>query len=126
MLDTLEFILRVLFFALSIIWAGRIMILRTDKQIIINPLLIIISSLLVLLPSSNECIRLLGMSIQNIKITLYCIYLVIVLLGIYSTNKKNGLLQTISLKIDKIGLLHIILLKNNADQTAASLIDYLS
>lgn len=91
MLDTLEFILRVLFFTLSIIWAGRIMILRTDKQIIINPLLIIISSLLVLLPSSNEGIRLLGMSIQNIKITLYCIYLVIVLLGIYSTNKKNGL-----------------------------------
>ena len=91
MLDTLEFILRVLFFVLSIIWAGRIMILRTDKQIIINPLLIIISSLLVLLPSSNEDIRLLGMSIQNIKITLYCIYLVIVLLGIYSTNKKNGL-----------------------------------
>ena len=91
MLDTLEFILRVLFFVLSIIWAGRIMILRTDKQIIINTLLIIISSLLVLLPSSNEGIRLLGMSIQNIKITLYCIYLVIVLLGIYSTNKKNGL-----------------------------------
>lgn len=91
MLDTLEFILRVLFFVLSIVWAGRIMILRTDKQIIINPLLIIISSLLVLLPSSNESIKLLGMSIQNIKITLYCIYLVIVLLGIYSTNKKNGL-----------------------------------
>ena len=91
MLDTLEFILRVLFLILSIIWAGRIMILRTDKQIIINPLLIIISSLLALLPSSNEGIRLLGMSIQNTKITLYCIYLVIVLLGIYSTNKKNGL-----------------------------------
>ena len=54
MLDTLEFVLRILFFALSITWAGKIMILRTDKQIVINPLLIIISSLLVMLPSSNE------------------------------------------------------------------------
>ncbi len=79
------------FFILSIIWAGKIMILRTDKQIVINPLLIIISSLLVILPPANKGIELLGMSIQNIKITLYCIYLVIVVIGIYATNKKNGI-----------------------------------
>ena len=91
MLDTLEFVLRILFFILSIIWAGKIMILRTDKQIVINPLLIIISSLLVILPPANKVIELLGMSIQNIKITLYCIYLVIVVIGIYATNKKNGI-----------------------------------
>lgn len=91
MLNTLEFILRILFFVLSMIWAGKIMILRTDKQIVINPLLIIISSLLVMLPSSKEGIELLGVSVQNIKITLYCIYVVIVVLGIYSTNKKHGL-----------------------------------
>ncbi|CED93845.1 MULTISPECIES: hypothetical protein [Romboutsia] len=91
MLDTLEFVLRILFFILSIIWAGKIMILRTDKQIVINPLLIIISSLLVILPPANKGIELLGMSIQNIKITLYCIYLVIVVIGIYATNKKNGI-----------------------------------
>ena len=64
---------------------------RTDKQIVINPVLIIISSLLVILPPSNEGIELLGMSIQNIKITLYCIYLVIVVIGIYATNRKNGI-----------------------------------
>ncbi len=91
MLDTLEFVLRISFFILSIIWAGKIMILRTDKQIVINPLLIIISSLLVILPPANKGIELLGMSIQNIKITLYCIYLVIVVTGIYATNKKNGI-----------------------------------
>lgn len=91
MLDTLELILRVLFFVLSITWAGKIMILRTDKQIVINPLIIIISSLLVMLPSSNEGIELLGISVQNIKITLYCVYLVIVVLGIYATNRKNGI-----------------------------------
>ena len=91
MLNTLEFILKVLFFILSIIWAGKIMILRTDKQIVINPLLIIISSLLVILPSSKEGIEIIGISVQNIKITLYCIYLVIVILGIYATNKKHGI-----------------------------------
>ena len=91
MLNTLELILRILFFALSIVWASRIMILRTDKQIVINPLLIIISSLLVMLPPSNQGIEFLGISIQNIKITLYCIYLVIIILGIYSTSKKDGL-----------------------------------
>ena len=91
MLNTLEFILKVLFFVLSIIWAGKIMILRTDKQIVINPLLIIISSFLVILPSSKEGIELLGVSVQNIKITLYCIYVVIIVLGIYSTNKKHGI-----------------------------------
>ena len=72
MLDTLEFVLRILFFILSIIWAGKIMILRTDKQIVINPLLIIISSLLVILPPANKGIEL-------------------VVIGIYATNKKNGI-----------------------------------
>ncbi len=91
MLNTLELILRTLFFAFSIIWAGKIMILRTDKQIVINPLLIIISSILVILPPSYENHTFLGVSIQNIKITLYCIYLVICMLGIYATNKKNGI-----------------------------------
>ena len=91
MLNTLEFILRILFFVLSMVWAGKIMILRTDKQIVINPLLIINSSLLVILPSSKERIELLGVSVQNIKITLYCIYVVIIVLGIYSTNKKHGI-----------------------------------
>lgn len=91
MLDTLEFILRILFFTLSIAWAGRIMILRSDKQIVINPMLIIISSLLVVLPSSNEGIEIIGISVQNIKITLYCVYLVIIILGIYATNKKHGI-----------------------------------
>lgn len=91
MLDKLEFIFRILFFIFSIIWAGRIMILRNDKQIIINPLLIIISSILVMLPSSNEGIELLGINVQNIKIALYFIYLVIVLFGLYSTNKKYNI-----------------------------------
>lgn len=91
MLDNIEFILKILFFVLSIIWAGRILILRTDKQIVINPLLILLASLLVILPNSDTTIELLGISIQNIRITLYCIYIVVTMLGIYATNKKNSI-----------------------------------
>ena len=91
MLDTIEFMLKILFFVLSMIWIGKIMILRTDKQIVINPLLIAISSILVILPQSHDGIELVGMSIQNIRITLYCIYAVIVITGIYATTRKNGI-----------------------------------
>ncbi len=92
MLDILELILRILFFILSIIWACKIMLLRTDKQIIINPLLIIIASILVMLPCSENNVYILDLSIQNIKITLYSIYLVIIILGLYSTSKKDGII----------------------------------
>ncbi|MGL6105303.1 hypothetical protein [Romboutsia sp.] len=91
MLDDLEFILKILFFILSIVWVGKIMILRTDKQIVINPLLITIASLLVVMPQSYANVELMGINIQNIRITLYCVYIVIAMLGIYSTNQKNGI-----------------------------------
>lgn len=91
MLDDLEFILKILFFILSVIWVGKIMILRTDKQIVINPLLIIISALLVVIPQSDANIEILNIGIKNIRITLYCVYIVIAMLGIYSTNQKNGI-----------------------------------
>lgn len=91
MLDNIEFILKILFFVLSIVWSGRILILRTDKQIVINPLLILLASILVILPNSDTNVELIGISIQNIRITLYCVYIVITMLGIYSTNKKNSI-----------------------------------
>lgn len=91
MLDDLEFILKILFFILSAIWVGKIMILRTDKQIVINPLLIIISAMLVVIPQSDINMELMGIGIKNIRITLYCLYIVIAMLGIYSTNQKNGI-----------------------------------
>ncbi len=88
MLDILEPSLRLLFFILSFVWAGRIMILRTDKQIIINPLLIIISSALLMLPTSST--EIFGIEIQTIKITLYILYIFIVVFGLFSTNKKDS------------------------------------
>lgn len=88
MLDVLEPSLRLLFFILSFVWAGRIMILRTDKQIIINPLLIIISSALLMLPTSNE--EILGISVNTIKLILYILYIFIIVFGLLSTNKKDS------------------------------------
>ena len=91
MLDAVEFILKILFLMLSIVWIGKIMILRTDKQIVINPLLIGIAALLAVLPQSNSNIEVIGISIQNIRIALYFIYSGVVILGVYATNQKNGI-----------------------------------
>lgn len=89
MLNTLEFVLQITFFILSIIWSGKIMILRSDEQIVINPLLIIISSILVILPESSECKELFGINIEILKIVLYSIYSLIIIIGIYVTTKKS-------------------------------------
>lgn len=90
MLDTTEFILKISFFVLTIIWIGKIMILRTDKQIVINPLLIAISAILVVLPEGNEIDNFI-MTIQEIKIILYFLYCMVVILGVYSTARKNDI-----------------------------------
>lgn len=91
MLDTLEFILKIVFFVLSFIWIGRIMILRTDKQIVINPVLIGIGAILAIFPQYNSYIEVIGISMQSIRIVLYCIYSLVVIFGIYTTNQKNGI-----------------------------------
>ena len=91
LVDTLEFGLKILFFILSIIWMGKIMILRTDKQIVINPLLIGISAVLVMLHTSQSNIEFFGLDVQYIRIVLYIIYSLIVLIGIWATNRRNGI-----------------------------------
>ncbi|MEG2788637.1 MAG: hypothetical protein RR942_12555 [Romboutsia sp.] len=90
MLNTVEVILKILFFILSFIWVGKIMILRSDKQIVINPLLISISAILVLLPDAKFIHDIFGINIQIIKMTLYSIYILIVLFGLYCIKRKNG------------------------------------
>lgn len=85
MLNTIEIILKILFFILSFVWAGKIMILRSDKQIVINPLLISISAILALLPDA-----IFGINLQFVNITLYLIYVVIILFGLYCMKRKNG------------------------------------
>jgi hypothetical protein len=90
MLNTIETILKILFFVLSFIWVGKIMILRSDKQIVINPLLILISSILVLLPDATFINDIFGISIQGVRIVLYLVYILIVLFGLYCIRRKNG------------------------------------
>lgn len=85
MLNTIEIILKILFFILSFVWAGKIMILRSDKQIVINPLLISISAILALLPDA-----IFGINLQFVNITLYFIYVFIILFGLYCMKRKNG------------------------------------
>ncbi len=87
MLNTAEFVLKITFFILSVIWAGKIMILRSDEQIVINPLLIIISSILVMLPDSSDVNK----NIELIKVVLYGLYCLIIFIGIYVTTKKSDL-----------------------------------
>lgn len=90
MVNTIELILKIVFFILSFVWVGKIMILRSDKQIVINPLLISISAILVLIPDETFINDIFGISLQNIRIVLYFIYILIVLFGLYCINRKNG------------------------------------
>lgn len=90
MLNTFEIILKILFFILSFIWVGKIMILRSDKQIVINPLLISISAILVLLPDAEFIHDILGINLQIIRMALYSIYILVVLFGLYCIKRKNG------------------------------------
>lgn len=91
MLNDIEFVLKILFFVLSIVWVGRILILRSDKQIVINPSLITLSAMLVVSSDININFDILGISIQGIRIGLYCIYILVAVFGIYSTNQKNSI-----------------------------------
>ena len=88
MIDTFEFILKIIFLILTVIWIGKIMILRTDKQIVINPLLIGISALLVVLPNS-DALFMSSHTVQIIKICLFAMYYLVVIFGIYSTSKNH-------------------------------------
>ncbi len=90
MLDTAEFVLKTTFIVLTIIWIGKIMILRSDKQIVINPLLIGISAILVVLPEGNE-ISNMTVTIQEVRVVLYALYCAVVLLGVYSTTRDRNL-----------------------------------
>ena len=89
MLENMEFIYKILFLVLSIIWAGNILLFRSERQIIINPLLIIIASILVFLPNTKG--KMFGMDIEEIKTTLYTTYYLIVVWGVIITRRKTDL-----------------------------------
>ena len=86
MIDNIEFILKIVFIVLSIVWAARILVLRSDKQIVINPLLIVIGAILSVLPDNDYNVGFINMI--YIRIALYILYILVILFGIYTTNQK--------------------------------------
>ena len=76
MTESIEAIYKILFLVFSVMWIGNILLFRSERQIIINPILILISSLLVFLPNTS---------------TLYVAYYLIVVWGIIITRRKTDL-----------------------------------
>lgn len=84
----MELIYKVLFLVFSIMWAGNILLFRSERQIIINPLLIIIAAILVVLPDTKEIF---SINVEEAKSTLYIIYYIVVVWGLIITRRKTDL-----------------------------------
>ncbi len=87
-MNNIELIYKVLFFVFSVMWAGNILLFRSERQIIINPVLIIIAAILIVLPDIKEFF---GIDIEEIKSTLYIIYYIVVVWGLIITRRKTDL-----------------------------------
>lgn len=88
-MNDIEPIYKILFLIFSLMWSGNILLFRSERQVIINPIIIIIASVLVFLPSTNEIIF--GMEVDEIKSTLYIAYYLIVVWGLIITRRKTDL-----------------------------------
>lgn len=86
MFNDLEFVFKIAFVVLSVMWAGNILLFRAERQVIINPILIIIAAVLVVLPKVNT--EIFGMESDNIRDTLYICYYVVIIWGLIITRKK--------------------------------------
>ena len=89
MINSIESIYKILFLIFSITWSGNILLFRSERQVIINPVLIIIASLLVFLPNTDGV--LFGIEIDEVKSTLYTAYYLIVIWGLIITRRKTDL-----------------------------------
>lgn len=87
MLDIIETILKLIFFIITLVWIHKIMIRRSDEQVVINPVIIFISCLLISLPSSEK--YLFGIHVQTLRIILYILYVIVVSVGILILKRKN-------------------------------------
>ena len=86
MIHSIEFVLKIAFLVLSAIWARKILILRSDKQIVVNPLIITIGAILAVLPDD---IRFIDIDMIYIRITLYVVYVLVILFGIYNIDRND-------------------------------------
>ena len=86
MIHSIEFVLKIAFFVLSVIWARKILILRSDKQIVVNPLIITIAAILAVLPDD---IGFIDIDMIYIRIALYVVYVLVILFGIYNIDRND-------------------------------------
>jgi len=86
MIHSIEFVLKIAFLVLSVIWARKILILRSDKQIVVNPLIITIGAILAVLPDD---IGFIDIDMIYIRITLYVLYVLVILFGIYNIDRND-------------------------------------
>ena len=87
-MNNMESIYKILFLVFSIMWAGNILLFRSERQIIINPILIIVAALIIFLPNANQFF---GMDVEDVKSTLYITYCVVVVWGLIITRRKTDL-----------------------------------
>ena len=86
MIHSIEFVLKIAFLVLSAIWARKILILRSDKQIVVNPLIITIGAILAVLPDD---IGFIYIDMIYIRIALYVVYVLVILFGIYNIDRND-------------------------------------
>lgn len=91
MIETVDFVLKIAFFVLTFLWAGKILIFRSDKQIVINPIVMLIAAILALLPPSSSAELILGFEVIKIRIVLYVIHCLIILFGLFSMRKREAI-----------------------------------
>lgn len=87
-MNDMESIYKVIFLVCSIMWAGNILLFRSERQIIINPVLIIIAAILIFLPDVKEFF---GIDVEEVKSTLYIAYYIVVIWGLIITRRKTDL-----------------------------------
>ncbi|WP_455542535.1 hypothetical protein [Intestinibacter sp.] len=91
MFDNFEFIFKIAFFCLSIGWIGNILLLNSERQILINPLLILLASLIIVIPSDAK--EVFGFEADNVRVFLYVFYYLVIIVGTTLTRGKKGKLK---------------------------------
>ncbi|MDO5010923.1 MAG: hypothetical protein Q4E31_08870 [Intestinibacter bartlettii] len=91
MFENFEFVFKIVFLCLSIGWIGNILLNNSERQLLINPLLILIASLIIVMPSGAK--EILGFEANNVKLFLYIFYYLVIIVGTTLTRGKKGKLK---------------------------------
>ena len=91
MLETIDFALKIAFFVLTFLWAGKILIFRSDKQIVINPIVMLIAAILAILQPSSSTELIFGFEVIKVRIELYAVHCLIILFGLFSMRKREAI-----------------------------------